>query len=173
MNKTLPKEVWKFVPEYPHYKVSNLGRIRSVLGERPQLLKGCINNCGYLRVTFWNEGKQKCLLVHRLIMLAFVGPCPDGHQVAHYDGDKLNNQLSNLRYATPMENRHDTLRIGRFNNGEKNGKSKLTERDVKEIIHLLSEDSLSRKEIGRKFDVSHQTITDIFLQRRWKYLFRR
>ena len=165
------EEVWKIVPDYPHYSVSNLGRIKVITGKRPQMLKISVNNCGYRRVTFWNNGLPKGLLVHRLILLAFVGPCPQGNQVAHYDGDKMNNNLSNLRYATPLENSQDGVRLGRLNRGEKNGRSKLTETDVKEIIRLLPLNTYTQAEIAKRFHITQPTVSDILRKRRWKYLF--
>ncbi len=58
------------------------------------------------------EGQNHPRLVHRLILLAFVGECPDGLQACHYDGDKSNCRLSNLRYDTPKGNAADKVRHG-------------------------------------------------------------
>lgn len=64
---------------------------------------------GYLFVNL--RGKK--YRVHRLVMATFVGPCPEGHQVCHYDGNRQNNSLSNLRYDTSKANAADKRRHGR------------------------------------------------------------
>jgi hypothetical protein len=45
--------------------------------------------------------------VHRLVLEAFVGPCPEGMVGCHNDGDPLNNRLDNLRWDTPSNNERD------------------------------------------------------------------
>jgi hypothetical protein len=48
-----------------------------------------------------------------LVALAFLGPCPDGQEVRHLDGDPLNNRVDNLEYGSRTENILDVYRIGR------------------------------------------------------------
>jgi len=55
---------------------------------------------GYLRA--WHNGRLH--LLHRVIAELALGPCPDGMQVDHMDGDKLNNNPLNLRYCSPSQN---------------------------------------------------------------------
>lgn len=45
--------------------------------------------------------------VHRLVLEAFVGPCPDGTVGCHNDGDTTNNSVGNLRWDTPGANNRD------------------------------------------------------------------
>lgn len=170
MNYT--NEVWKIVPGLPHYAVSDHGRIKVVQGERKGIiLNPNIGNNGYKRVNFWNNGNRKQFLVHRLILLAFVGPCPKGMEVAHFDGDKLNNNLSNLRYTTRSENNNqDKLRHGRLCRGETHGQSKLTESNVRDIRQLLASKRYKQREIAAMFGISQCTVADIGLKRRWGWL---
>lgn len=49
-------------------------------------------------------GRTRYQLVHRLVLRAFVGPCPDGQEVMHLNHDRRDNRLSNLRYGTHSEN---------------------------------------------------------------------
>lgn len=51
--------------------------------------------------------------VHRLVLEAFVGPCPEGQQACHADDDKANNSLINLRWDSPSANAADMRRNGR------------------------------------------------------------
>ena len=80
------------------------------------------NPKGYLSV----EVNGRTRTVHSLVALTYIGPRPDGMQVAHYDGDPANNHAKNLRYASAEENHADRLR-------HKTAGSKLTIEDAKAI----------------------------------------
>lgn len=116
MEKT---ETWKPVVGYEGcYEVSDLGRVKSVSrtvynrnipqrGDISMLVPGKIlalsaSKIGYMRATLSKNGVHKLALVHRLVMQAFNGA--SNLQVDHIDGDKRNNQLSNLEYVTGREN---------------------------------------------------------------------
>ncbi len=130
------QEIWKDIPGYPGYQASSLGRIRSLDREiirsdgRRRWLKGR-NLVGKLtrtrRYYAVNPGMNRPPVeVHRLVALAFIGPCPEGYEVMHLNGNKLDNRPDNLQYGTHLENMHDIYRQG--------GKlSKLTEEDVHQI----------------------------------------
>lgn len=51
--------------------------------------------------------------VHRLVLEAFVGPCPPGMEACHWNGIPGDNRLHNLRWDTPSANNADILRLGR------------------------------------------------------------
>ena len=42
--------------------------------------------------------------VHQMVAECYIGPCPDGYEVDHIDGNKTNNHISNLQYLTKEEN---------------------------------------------------------------------
>jgi hypothetical protein len=67
---------------------------------------------GYLYVNLKRVGSQSQRAVHRLVLEAFVGPCPPGMEGCHNDGDQLNNRLDNLRWDTPSNNKLDSVRHG-------------------------------------------------------------
>lgn len=92
---------WKLIPGYESYEVSDCGNVRRTDG---LIMQQHISYNGYMRVGLRANGKRSHLLVHRLVMAAFVGPCPDGKQVNHIDENRSNNQLLNLEYVTPGEN---------------------------------------------------------------------
>lgn len=102
---SLSNEEWREVPDTKRkYYVSNKGRVLSLCHRKGHLLKPYIRygraNGGYYSVCINKKNKR----VHRLVMLAFVGVPPDGCIVHHRDGNKLNNELQNLQYATQSEN---------------------------------------------------------------------
>lgn len=133
------KEIWRPVPGYEgRYQVSNLGRVRSLRTKRvrhasgevervrawyqlklklqkisPSCRKKCINEPRpYLCVGLTKNDSQKLINVHRLVMLSFVGPCPQGMCVDHKDGNKQNNRLTNLEYVTLSENQRRAYASG-------------------------------------------------------------
>lgn len=103
------EEIWKSIPEYPDYEVSNLGRVRSYRRKNVRILKTTPDTRGYLQVHLHGQGHTR---VHKLVMLAFVGPCPDGMEVCHGPDGLGNNCLDNLRYDTHLGNMQDRIRDG-------------------------------------------------------------
>jgi hypothetical protein len=85
---------------------------RTVLTDDWRQLSSTQSNSGYLKVSFHVGGKLITPAVHRLVLGAFVGKCPDGMEGCHSDGDRLNNALNNLRWATPLDNAADKRRHG-------------------------------------------------------------
>ena len=104
------------------------------------------------------------MYVHRAVMTAFVGPCPEGNEVAHWDGNKGNNKLENLRYATPVENAGDTLRQGNRQMGEKHYRTTLTNQQVAEIRSFVG----THVEASRHFGMKYGTIYGIRAGLHWK-----
>lgn len=100
------EEIWKKIPEYPEYQVSNYGRVMSYMHSSDgRLLKPGIAAKGYLTVGLTN-GKRKSFYVHSLVANAFLGHKSDGHKivVSHVNRDKLDNRLENIRVVTNREN---------------------------------------------------------------------
>lgn len=106
-------EEWRPVPGFPGYEVSNLGRVLSRKYKRPRVMASAPNSSGYRHVTLFREGRGKTFKVHGLVAAVFIGPRPDGHEVRHLDGDRLNNRLENLAYGTHSENMFDRVAHGR------------------------------------------------------------
>ncbi len=108
-------ERWLPVPGYEDcYNVSSRGRLQSNPrpGARGGLLSLTINADGYAVAHLSRQGVKSKEPIHKLVALAFLDPRPPGAQVAHGDGNPLNNELSNLRYATPKENTADAFMHG-------------------------------------------------------------
>lgn len=115
-------ETWKAVVGYEgYYEVSDRGRVRSV--DRSVLTvrgvrryKGRLlalnENKGYPLIALSRGGNQTHFYVHRLVLEAFVGSCPEGMEACHNDGNPGNPQLENLRWDTRSENERDRVRHG-------------------------------------------------------------
>lgn len=110
------KERWQPIPGFEgHYDVSDMGRVRSHsrLSQGRDLRQHI--TAGYHRVSLcaWDLGRQKkAHLVHRLVLTAFVGPCPEGMEALHINGNSSDNRLCNLRWGTRAENVADQVAHG-------------------------------------------------------------
>lgn len=112
------EERWRPVPGYEGlYDVSDHGRVRSHHREPNTLLRQS-KTPRYLTVGLAKNGERRMWHVHRLVLLAFVGPLPEGMQSRHLDGDETNNHLSNLTYGTVSQNVLDKVRHGTYRNGQ-------------------------------------------------------
>ncbi len=87
-------------------------------------------NSGYPMKIFYPEVEGN--LVHRLVMAAFIGPCPEGYEVMHKDDNRANARLDNLCYGTHQENVQDTITKGRQT------RRYLTDIQVREIRKTLT-----------------------------------
>jgi hypothetical protein len=94
-------EEWKFINGYENYKISDHGNVKNIITNK--MLKPRINNRGYNNVDLYNIGKRT-KPIHRLVAEAFLENPDDKRCVDHIDRNKLNNHISNLRYATDSEN---------------------------------------------------------------------
>ena len=104
--ENLENEIWKDIPTYEgYYKVSNLGRIISVRYGKEKLMSQPISN-GYYTISLKVKCKHNCFRSHQLIAMAFLNhvPCGSVNVVNHIDGNRLNNNLSNLEIVTQREN---------------------------------------------------------------------
>lgn len=99
-------EIWKDIPGYEgYYQVSNLGRIKSNHDHRGKgniVLRQSKNRKGYLGVKLYLNSSAKEYMVHRLVMLSFVGE--SDLQIDHLNEIKTDNLLENLEYVTNREN---------------------------------------------------------------------
>lgn len=75
-------------------------------------MHGSINTSGRRQFNLSDGVKPRHHQIHRLVLRAFVGPCPEGMEVLHADDDPMNNNLGNLRYGTRSENQYDRVRNG-------------------------------------------------------------
>ena len=161
--------------------VSSEGRVRSVdrtiirsngrdynhSGKLKKLIK---IKSGYLQVGVTDTSKKlhKTLYVHRLVAETFIPNTENKPQVNHKDGNKLNNSVHNLEWATQNENmKHaydSKLKYGL--SGENNPTSKLREDDVR----FIRESNLKNVELSKMFNVSKSNITSIIKRKVWKHI---
>ena len=86
------------------YLISNHGRVRSLKRNGDRVMPMTIQRKGYYAVTFSHKSKAVCRKVHRLVAEAFIPNPKNLPQINHKDGDKLNNNVSNLEWCTAEDN---------------------------------------------------------------------
>ena len=98
------EEVWKQLPFDDRYIVSNKGNVKSCVYGKERCLKPVLNH-GYPFVRI----KRKMYFVHRLVALAFIPTDDTTLHIDHIDGDRRNNDVSNLRWCTQKENNNNPV----------------------------------------------------------------
>ena len=111
---------------------------------------GAVTNAGY---GLCHNGK-KTASAHRVAYEAFVGKIPSGMIIAHTCDNPLCVNPNHLWLATHKENSQDMVNKKRSANGEKCGKSKLTDEQIK----FIRKSDLSHRKLGEMFNVSHANI---------------
>lgn len=120
---------------------------------------------GYLVVSIGG----KMVSSHRLVAKYHLSSWDPDLQVNHINGDKTDNRVENLEMVTNQQNRDHAIANGLVNNrGSKNGMSKLTESDVREIKKLLNTET--QTEIAKMFGVDCSTVSNIKTGTLWRYI---
>ncbi len=175
------KEIWKDVRGYEGlYEVSNLGRVRS-LGRTVPGSYGSVRrlktrfvvgskSAGYRCIHLCDGPRRSQRYVHDLVSEAFIGPRPEGNfYVNHKDGDKLNNELTNLEYCSPTENIVHAFATGlRTDHGECHRWAKLSDADVI-WIRVWADEGFPTKVIANAFGVGRHAVRNIVCGRRRRY----
>lgn len=152
-------EIWKTIKGFENYEVSNFANVRNKTTNR--ILKQ-ENNKGYLRVSLSLKGMVKRILVHRLVAINFINnkykkPC-----VNHKDGNRLNNNLSNLEWVTFSENEIHSYNVL----GKLNSQRKLTLENVLDIKNNCVKGINQTKKgnvdfFMQKYNVDRKTILNV------------
>lgn len=181
---SMGNEVWHPVKNYEGlYEVSNMLRVKAVErfvngknGSKVLLkevvLKGRINRKGYREFNLSKNGKKNLRNLHRILALTFIPNPLNKREVNHIDGNKLNNNLDNLEWATRKENAQHAFKTGLCvgKRGVKCNWTKLTEKEVLEIRRLKEEKTMSSKDIAIMYNVAESNINGIFARKTWKHI---
>jgi hypothetical protein len=97
------------------------------------------------------------------VLLAFVGPRPDGAVGRHFNDDPVDNRPENLAWGTRLDNAADRLRNGRYARGEDKPGHRLT---AQQAIEIRSDPRPSRV-VGAEYGVSHTAVLRIRRNERW------
>ena len=145
---------WIDVPGFPGFSVNERGQVRGPSGKvlRPNVVRG-----GYLRVQIT---RGKYVMVHRLVLLAFVGPCPRGHEVNHRNGDTGDNGRRNLEYVRPAQNRRHAVLVLK--------RERRCVRLDAAAIYLIRQLRLSAPQVAQQFGISERQAQRVLSGASWK-----
>ena len=172
------KENWRPIPGYEgSYSVSDLGRVRSEtrtiirkngikLIKRERIIAMQRETSGHLRfyASMGTNGVER-VSVHQAVMAAFRGPCPEGCEVCHDDGDHANNRLTNLRYDTRLSNIVDSQRHGTFSEAEIHPAAILSNEQALTIYNTIG---VAAADIASEYGVSVGAVNQIWRGDTWK-----
>lgn len=154
------------VPGYPSLSVSAAGDVYGPRGLR-KLQPG---TNGYAFVTVRRPGLRRPakLRVHHAVLLAWIGPRPEGHEGRHLNGDHHDNRAGNLAWSTHAVNIADKEAHGTMLRGDASGMAKLTEGDVRAMRAAWPGESYAA--LARRFGVSKSAAHAAVRGRRWAHL---
>lgn len=171
-------EIWRPVEidgvRYPDYVVSSEGRIRNITTGRilrPQFITSKFSSKRYYHVGLKRPGDEKApdgkprkhsVSVHRIVLESFYGPCPEGLDTDHLDGDKSNNSLANLQRVRHGVNVKRAFTMGLI---ERCGlKKHYTDQQIAEM-HQMHRDGYSKREIRDHFGCHESYVRSVLAGR--------
>lgn len=163
---------WNPVPELDNVEISRAGGVRcfwniaythqgsvKVPTETPRTVNQHLGSTGYFYVAITTAPKvHRHYYVHRMVLAAFVGPCPENHEGCHRNGNRTDNRAENLYWGTRKDNCLDTSRHGR------NRKSKLTPDQVGELVRLF-DSGVKQVELAKRFEMNDANISTLLKNR--------
>ena len=175
------KEEWRSVIGYEGlYEISSLGNVRGLdrvikwceCGRPLRRIKGksvkwIMHKFGYPMVSLSRNNRYVQFMVHRLVLAAFVGPCPVGMEACHKNGKRDDPRPENLRWDTRKENHADKWRHGTMLVGERTNSVKLNRQQVLEI---RGAPDCPVGELAKRYGVGRAAIERIRNRRTWVWL---
>lgn len=179
----MTKEIWKPIPGYgDFYEASNMGRIRSKtrivtklnakVGDlrdfviSGKILKNHLRPDGHYDFGGSFNGNRFSLLVHRAILMAFVGMPEVDEEACHNNGIHSDNRINNLRWDTHANNMKDKFLHKNAQRGETHSSAKIKEEDAINII----QGTISIKQAVKLFGIDQATARSIRRGKTWKHL---
>jgi hypothetical protein len=177
MAEAQPTVTYREIPGFPGYRIGDDGSVWSNRGRNGRAGSGWRRirtdpdpgTGGYCRVALC-AGGMKNLYVHRLVLQVFVGPCPEGMEACHNDGNRANNRLANLRWDTHQSNVDDMRAHGTHRQGAKMHLAKLTDEIVLAIRAEYAAGGVTHRQLARKFGVAKTAIHNVLNRQTWRHV---
>lgn len=149
----LPGEEWRVKEGFENYLISNKGRVMNK--NTKVLLKPSIT-CGYYKVRLSVNSKVFDFMVHNLVFNLFAteATIPQDYVIDHIDGNKLNNEINNLRCISQKENA-----LAAFYESKTNSAVKAVEQYSKNGEYIAS--FPSTREAGRQLKLDSSSISKV------------
>lgn len=155
------KEIWKEIEGFENeYYVSNLGRVMSLLGKSPRILRPRYNNKGYARVSLHAHSDY---LIHRLVAEAFLDNPNNFLEVNHIDENTRNNCVSNLEWCTHKYNMCYGTCQKRARETQRKTFPQINRKDCSKPVECIETGKVfeSIREAERALNISHITISKV------------
>ena len=151
------EQIEKNIPNHPGFKARTDGVI---IGKRGRPMKGHIDHCGHREVLLSENGRTSTARVHRLIAETFI-PNPNNlRDVNHKDGNKLNNDVSNLEWISHSDNiRHSYKNRLQTRVTNLHGTYDVLNDKDKQKIYLLHNDGLLDRDIAKEIGCSRELVS--------------
>jgi len=178
MSEQDPAVEYRDIPGIPGYQAGADGTIWSCWVRSPRVMMDPTRwkrmrtspvHMGHHQVNI----KGKVYRAHTLILLAFVGPRPEGKECRHFpDQNPANNRIENLSWATHVENMADKLANGTDHKGEKHGGARFTEDIVRAMRADHAADSSEgwTSRLARKYNTDARSVHRIIKRERWGHV---
>lgn len=160
-NPDLPNEEWKDVVGFEGiYKVSNLGRIRSMGygGKSGKILANHIDKGGYQKIRLTKNGSSYSFLVHRLVAQAWIPNPNDYKTVNHKDFNTQNNRVENLEWMSQWQNNEYSRKAGHYHYSEKAREAARNNRkisdEIAKLIYADFQSGVKQSELAAKYNVT-------------------
>ena len=139
----------KVIPDFPNYTICEKGVVKGTAEKTQTLGKN-----GYRYVTLYHKNQGKKLYIHRLLAELYI-PNPDNKRtVNHIDGDKQNNCLTNLEWATDGENIKHA-----YDNGLNKGRSNIND-ELRQLLYTRFINGESMELISKDYDFNNVTVSN-------------
>ena len=151
--------MWKTLDKFSNYEISSLGDIRNIKTQR--ILKYGCSSKGYLRTTLRHEGNTVTVAAHRLVAETYIANPNNLPQVNHIDGNKLNNDVSNLEWISCRDNIIHSFNNGLAHNSKQSLKTCESRKLTVAIANNLRNDSIngmSAESLANKYGVSKASV---------------
>lgn len=158
------EEIWKSVPGFEgRYEVSSHGRFKALSREikykdgrvghlKEKLVKGSLMNTGYITISFDTNVRR---LAHQVVAEAFFGIPEYRMTVNHKDGNKTNNHIDNLEWATYRENNiHARQTKLNKQHGERCNLTKYTDQFIDAVRNVYAAYQPSYEDLGKMFGLT-------------------
>jgi hypothetical protein len=178
--------VYRDIEGFPGYRIGSNGLLwsclkvansadgpgfKSIMGTEWIWKKPSFNSkLKYLVTSILRGGITRNCRIHKIVIEAFVGPCPPGKECLHRDDDGTNNRLSNLRYGTHVENYADAVKNGRLGPGELNGRAKVTEADVIAMRQDYAAGGVILAQLAARYHMTIANVCDIVTGKTWYHV---